>query len=607
MFDEPQVGAPQAPAGDPPPPPGFSPVQPADANTPPPPAGFSPVTPPAPAASRPPAGKGGTTLDSLKNTAQFVGDVASGFGGSALKTVQGGAKILDSTVPGGLNQALTGQPLAPIPAEYTEPRNTGERIGAFGEDVLEFAGGEAALKGLGFVEKIAAKSPKLLALLEKYPKASKILLSQVPVGGVQGAVKGTAEGNSTTQSGVGGAIGAGVGGAIGEKVVGPTIQKFGEAAGVLTSAEEDVMRALQSRKNDYNFLKNWELSKDRMVKEVGENDKFKDMFDAADRVRTVKQGVWDNEISPFLKQHASDDLFPHPQGFTGPMPNNPIAEAVRDRIPKDELQQANMKKFSKEVEGKAKLLESVRTVGQAETMLETMNAELQKAGYYKLSPSERAAWEKVDGFTASRVAGTKALRDRLYQYAEQNGGDDLKNTKATYGALKSMEEYMRGRANVSGRQQPISLKQAIGATVGLAHGGPLGAAAAALPIIDKIYNSPTELLNRAVKKVGQDSVSSSALEEMGRDFSKGAATSVKALAEKGAPVVGEQPLRWIRFQGGDGKEREVHMEDVPKLLQQDPDAKAVMENMSPEEVTEISQLWQDAQKNRPLPAGGGKK
>jgi hypothetical protein len=49
---------------------------------------------------------------------------------------------------------------------------------------------------------------------------------------------------------------------------------------------------------------------------------------------------------------------------------------------------------------------SGRTVGEAEQELEFLTAQLESEGYWQKTPAQRAALEKVDGKTASRVAAT---------------------------------------------------------------------------------------------------------------------------------------------------------------------------------------------------------
>jgi hypothetical protein len=81
----------------------------------------------------------------------------------------------------------------------------------------------------------------------------------------------------------------------------------------------------------------------------------------------------------------------------------------------------------------------------------------------------------------------------------------------------------------------MSLKEMIGLTAGVIHGGPMGAAAALLPIVDKAYNSPTSLLNRAVTAAKPPTEAQKAVQ-------KGLET-VGGIAKAGAAVTGERALQ----------------------------------------------------------------
>jgi hypothetical protein len=107
----------------------------------------------------------------------------------------------------------------------------------------------------------------------------------------------------------------------------------------------------------------------------------------------------------------------------------------------------------------------------------------------------------------------------------------MRNLKKTYGAMRDVEDKIRGQVNVSGRQSPMSLKEMIGLTAGIVHGGPMGWAAALLPIVDKAYNSPTSLLNRAVSAAKPPTEAQKAVQ-------KGLET-VGGVSKAGLAVVGE--------------------------------------------------------------------
>jgi hypothetical protein len=98
--------------------------------------------------------------------------------------------------------------------------STGEDVGKFGETIGTFAGGEELLKTIGTMAHLGANAPELLELMEKYPKASKLItgiLKGSSVGAAQGAIKGAPEGKAVPEA-EGGAIGGAVAGPVGEAV-----------------------------------------------------------------------------------------------------------------------------------------------------------------------------------------------------------------------------------------------------------------------------------------------------------------------------------------------------------------------------------------------------
>jgi hypothetical protein len=197
--------------------------------------------------------------------------------------------------------------------------------------------------------------------------------------------------------------------------------------------------------------------------------------------------------------------------------------------------------------------------------LEFFNAQLEKEGYWQKTPAQRAALEKVDGKIASRAAAVSALRSSLYDHLSNQGEPGMQELKKTYGAMRNVENEIRGQSLVAGRQAPMSLKQIIGLTAGVAHGGPLGwAAAAAIPFVDKVYNSPESLLNRAVEKSTPPSTTKKVVQA--------AAEVVGKTAKAGAAVAGEGLAQndWALFRSSDGNTYRVHPEDLDEVKKRDP-------------------------------------
>jgi hypothetical protein len=475
--------------------------------------------------------------------------------------------ILDTTAGiGGLIQKIPviGPALIPEQGLQAESKvaeslqqTPSQQLGAAAETVGEFAAGDAALEsGLVRLGKVAAKYPHVMELLEKFPKASKTIMKGTTTGAVQGGVQESRPGGEGT---VEGAEHGAEGGALGSTVaeaVGAVVKPLAKATGVMTSAEEDITRAAQPGKRNVRFLQDWGLAKDRIAKEVEEDGKFKDLGEAADRIRDVRQNLWKNEVQPVIAKHANEELLKppgwSPTAGTVATPS-PIARAIRSRIT-PAMNRVSPENAAK-IEAFAKKYDGPITVKEAEEDLEHLNAELTNEGYWKKLPDERAAAEKADPSIGAKSAAVGALRNTLYDHLELAGEAGIKDTKREYGAIANVEKEIRGQAPVAGRQRPLSLKQIIA----LASGHPLGIGAA---FIDKIYNSPESLLNRAVSKTEPAGPVKAAVQ----DIASGAGT----VAVKSAPAVGS-----IMFRASDGSVRKVNEDQWPEVQKIDPGAKQI--------------------------------
>lgn len=167
-----------------------------------------------------------------------VGGVIGKLGTEALGGVEEGAA---KTVVGLGNLAaaaaekILGKPAGSLQAtgEFPAQPTMAGKAGELAENVGEYATGDEALKGIA---KIATLPEPILALLEKYPKASKIaagMMQGATIGGAQGAVKGAAEGQAEAGAKAGaegGAIGGGVAEAIPAAAEAVQESKLGRAA-----------------------------------------------------------------------------------------------------------------------------------------------------------------------------------------------------------------------------------------------------------------------------------------------------------------------------------------------------------------------------------------
>jgi len=454
----------------------------------------------------------------------------SGIGGGVMESTQGVKNLANKVLPNSMQ-------IPDIPKEYREERSTSERVGGFAEDVMEFIAGDEALKGLSLGDKLGY-AQKIAKFAESHPSLAKIVTNGIQsaiVGGGQGAVKGAAEGH-TGQGAASGAIGGGVGGAVGSAAVetaAPIAKALGEKFGIGTTAVEDAVRGARPGKRNYRFAADFQRAAPYMDAENA-SAPAKTVEEWADNTEQAREKLYANKIQPIVDKHA-----------TVPLGGLNIAESIRKEIPE------TMKTFKPEAAKKMEELANQFMPGQkfhlqiqdAEAALQHFNAELRATGFWSKMPSERAALLKTDGTIAGLKAAGDAIRDELYgKLANLEPNVDLASLKKDYGALRNVEDEIRGRINVNNRQVPISLKETIGLITGLGHGGPVGAAMAALPILDRFGNSPENLISRGVQKAVRpaESTLENAARATGRATPRAAGATGAAIANAQRPEPEEE-------------------------------------------------------------------
>jgi hypothetical protein len=521
----------------------------------------------------------------------FGDQLRTGIGKRGLQVAQGTVGLVNKVLPESVQLPVPGKELE------TETHGAGETLGGLGADVALMEAGGLGLKGFSTLLKLPESA---LALAEKYPKASKMILSMVGKAtgtgaeitekavasgkpaletaaklaelkpGITGAAATVAKsaGQMAAQSAVeesapggqGPAAGAkegAVGGALGAtfaEVTGPAIGKLAKAVGLGTDAEADIMRAAQTGKRNVKFLDDWKTAQPRIAKELEVGGDFKDMGEAADRIGDVRRGVWEDEVKPAIDRHGKEVY-----------DATNVAGAVR-KILTDRPELARnfpedaqfIQQFADKYTSGTPLFTGDRTVSEAEKEIELYNAKLTDAGYWKKSPKERAAMETANPKIAAWRTASNALREGLYQHLASVGEPNVAEMKNLYGAIGNVENEIRGQVNVSARQRPVSLKQMIGMAAGIAHGGPGGMLAAVLPIVDKLYNEPVALLNRAVAKAEPGPV---------RKAATAVASAAGAAAKEAAPATG---ALMIRFIASDGSTHEVPVNKFQEAKKLDP-------------------------------------
>lgn len=546
-----------------------------------------------PVAHHPEAQNESVRADQSLSVGQALTQAAEGVGGNLLELGAGLGGLVNK-VTSHLPTGIGGRSMLPsssgpvLPEEnLRKSAEIGESLqqtpvqkaASFGTDVATIATGEGAVEeGMAGLSKLAAKYPQVMELMEKFPKASgkimkfftKTAETSAKQGTVMGAEQGIREskpgGEGFVEGAKEGAIGGAIGGAAGEVAAVP-VKAGGKALGITTAAEEDAMRALKPGKREYKFLQNWSTAKDRLVKEVGEDGTFENWPDAVDRIHNVADKVWNEDVRPLIDKHAKEDLFPSAAlpVRQGTLPAyNPIAESIRDQMDKSPTVAQHFKKYNATLENIAKSYEHPMTVGEGERIVEKLNADLGKKGYWKLSPSEQKQWETADADIAGAATAARTLRKSLDDRLDTlvGGDSNFQRLKREYGALRGLETDARGQLNVQGRQAPVSMKKLIGITAGVMHGGPAGVVAALVPFADEYINNPTALLNRAVKKSTPDSTLTMA--------TKGAAAAGAKAVQKSLPVAAT-----IMFRASDGSIRTANADQWDEIQKVDPGAQQV--------------------------------
>jgi hypothetical protein len=223
------------------------------------------------------------TAAGVRNDAPDAGEgglrgFAAGVGKEGTKTLLGAAKLFENATGIPIHQAAEAVRKATLSDnEDLETHGMAEGTGGVTENIVEFAAGDEALKGLLKGVDVLSKLPQgMRAVAEAHPKLLKVLVNATKaatVGGAQGGLKGAEEGKAL-EGAKEGAEGAALGTGVGE-AVGAVVKPVAKAAGLMSTAEEDITRAAKPGKRNTNFIKDWALAKDRYVQEVDNGGKFK--------------------------------------------------------------------------------------------------------------------------------------------------------------------------------------------------------------------------------------------------------------------------------------------------------------------------------------------
>jgi hypothetical protein len=495
-----------------------------------------------PASQTPPARQGATGA---------LG-VLSGIGGEMFETAQGAKNLVNKVLPASMQ-------IPDIPKEYRENVTPSEKVGGVAENVGEFALGEEALKGVSWLQKLS-KTPEVVELIEKYPKAAKILLGAAKagtVGGAQGAVKGTAEGEGASGA-VGGAVGGVVGGAASE-AIGPGVKALARIFGLGGRTGEEAMVAAgrPSVGEDANFRQALKTATPRIV-DAAKDAPLKTVGEFEDLLHNTAQDIRQKEFGPMIQRNAKQMVSAQPVAAN-------IRSAITDQMREYSPEEA------KELEDFAVKFAKDMPLGKAESDLQYFNAQLRK--FYKAASTDQSAALKTSGTVAKYEAAADGLRDLIYGRLRELGENAPEDLQKQYGALKTLERTFAKRATVADRQAPLNLPQVLSlaggageAATAVLSGHPLAALAGAVPIAvstaAKMRNAPESLVRQGVKALT-------------KEVSPKAPSAVGKVAKTITAASGAQAGQYVPVLFSNGETHEIHEEDVDKALKQNPGAKVV--------------------------------
>jgi hypothetical protein len=280
---------------------------------------------------------------------------------------------------------------------------------------------------------------------------------------------------------VGAAVGAtgAIAGKVAEKVSGY----------IKPEAVDALKRGLKPGKNNTQFTNDAKLAIPK-IKEAGVNvETVEDFVDASTK---AKRKIWD-ELSAYTE--AADKSGIRIDG-------KKLGESAENIL--DQFDDIFDKSGANKVRELANELKGINLgVKDAEDMLSKINSRL--TSHYKKSARGMQV-DLKDGEIAAMLAIRKTLRDELINSIEGTTGKNVSRLRKEYGALMNVQDEALGRVNVSGRQQPISLQEAINTVFGatrLASGDISGILQIGAGQVVKKLNSTNYLVKSAVNNYGK--------------------------------------------------------------------------------------------------------
>lgn len=515
----------------------------------------------------------------------FGTSMATGYAKEATKTLEGLGDLANKVLPSSLQIPTSEASINQILPEGSERQKalkqnqerlqlqgSGEVIGGIGENILEFASGEEALKSLSLAGRLS-KLKKVADVIEEYPRLAKAMhigtniMRSAAVGGVQGGVKG-AEEDQALSGATGGAIGGAVGAGIGEATA-PGLKATARILGLggRTSEEAFVAAGRPSVSEDAGFRKALTTAAPRIL-EAAKETPLKTVGDFEDLLHDTAQNIRQKEFGPMVERHGDQMV------SAQPVADN-IRSAITDQMREYAPEQAD------ELETFASKFKKNMPLAKAESDLQYFNAELRK--FYKLNAVDQSAALKTSGTVAKYEAAADGLRDLVYGRLKELGENAPEELQKQYGALKNLERVFGKRATVSDRQAPLNLAQVLSlaggageAATALLMGHPLAAIAGAVPIAvstaAKMRNAPESLVRQGVKALREEAAPKTPV--IGK-IAKRAAAALGAIGGQSAGDSEQDTSGWVPIQTSDGRRFTIHPEDLEEAQRRDPTLKVL--------------------------------
>jgi hypothetical protein len=512
---------------------------------------------------------------------------AEGAGKEAYKTVQGVGNLVNKVLPSSLQlpteeskitstlpEGPERQRLLEQSRKDLELRGPAEWMGGIGENILEFASGEEALKGLSLAGRLA-KLQKVAQFVEEHPRIAQALhvganvMRSAAVGGAQGGVKGAAEGD-TTRGVEAGATGAAIGGAVGEAA--PVVtQKLGS---VLEKHAPDFVNSLLRANNKANYLYGKNpgqaiidegINAPRSISLAGQLDNVHGQLEAAgERLDSqVKQTLSEPKVAAIKQdivptiQNTIEDAKKYITQQTGI-----DAPAYLDKL--NQLESSMLTKYDTD----GNVVGTLKGARLSPAEISDVKKSIGKNTQWKLDPRDPEF--QLKGYVNSiRKQIYGKLADLVESAAETGApGSNIKGLNARYANTIEAQGLLENR---------IAQEHGTGAYQAAIRKGEWGAALASI-FSGHPYLGLAFIANRIARSAPGRVLEARGAATVGEALQTPTAEGVTQSVKKVVPAVGAQVGQWIRMQLSDGSQIESHPEDVSEVQKRDPGAKVVTEN-----------------------------